>query len=199
MQGENIHLDFKYEISDAKKIARTFAAFANTEGGTLLIGVKDNGNISGIRADEEAYMAEAAANIYCKPPVLFNIVPHRVNEKRILEVIIPESKLKPHLAPWKDKEWKAFVRVSDKNFVANEVVTEVWKLKFRNEKLVVQYNNFEEQLFQLLRSKKEITIDDFLKNCKIKKYLAVKILANLVTIDIIGMRITEAESWFFLK
>jgi predicted HTH transcriptional regulator len=199
VQGENQHLDFKYEISDAKKIARTFSAFANTNGGTLLIGVKDNGNISGIRTDEEAYMAEAAATIYCKPPVNFRIVPHRVNEKRILEVIIPESKSKPHTAPWKDKEWKAFVRVGDQNFVANKVLFKVWDLKFRKEKLVVRYDNYEQQLFSLLQMKKEICLNDFIAACNIKEYLAVKILAILIVTEIIDFKITESETFYFLR
>ena len=36
-------------------------AFANTGGGRLLIGVKDNGKIAGIRSEEELYMIEAAS------------------------------------------------------------------------------------------------------------------------------------------
>ena len=39
-QGEHQQLDFKFEVSDSKKIARTLSAFANTDGGRLLIGVK---------------------------------------------------------------------------------------------------------------------------------------------------------------
>ena len=199
LQGENQHLDFKFEISDAKKIARTFAAFANTGGGTLLIGVKDNGNISGIRTDEEAYMAESAAHLYCRPPVNFKIVPYKINDKRILEVMVPESKDKPHLAPWKDKLWRAFVRVGDQNFIADKVLLEVWKLKFRKNNLIVRYNDFEERLFALLRSKEEITLNDYISNCNIKPYLAVKILANLVAVDLIGMRITENATYFYLE
>ena len=63
-QGEHQQQDFKYEISDARKIARTLSAFANTDGGRLLIGVKDNGKIAGVRSDEEIYMVEAAASRY---------------------------------------------------------------------------------------------------------------------------------------
>ena len=70
-QGEHQQLDFKFEIADSKKIAKTFSAFANTDGGKLLIGVKDNGNIAGVRSEEEFYMAEAAATMYCKPPITF--------------------------------------------------------------------------------------------------------------------------------
>ena len=48
-EGEHEHQDFKFEISDARKIARSISAFANTGGGRLLVGVKDNGKIAGIR------------------------------------------------------------------------------------------------------------------------------------------------------
>jgi predicted HTH transcriptional regulator len=58
-EGEHCHQDFKFEISDARKIARSLSAFANTEGGRLLIGVKDNGKIAGVRSDEEIYMIES--------------------------------------------------------------------------------------------------------------------------------------------
>ncbi|RLD33003.1 MAG: ATP-binding protein, partial [Bacteroidetes bacterium] len=64
-EGEHQRLDFKFEISDSKKIARTLAAFANTDGGRLLVGVKDNGVIAGVRSEEEYYMVEAAASMYC--------------------------------------------------------------------------------------------------------------------------------------
>lgn len=196
LEGEHEQQDFKYEISDAKKIARTFAAFANTKGGRLLIGVKDNGNISGIRSDEEEYMAEAAADIYCKPKVPYEVVQHTINEKVILEIIIPESNNKPHKAPWKDGSMKAFVRVNDENFVAPEVQLEIWKLKHQNKKLIVRYDDYEQKLFLLVREKGEITISDFIKHCKIKRYLAVKILSQLVAIKSLNMVITEKEAYY---
>jgi predicted HTH transcriptional regulator len=196
LQGESQKLDFKFEISDAKKIARTFSAFANTAGGRLLIGVKDNGNIAGIRTDEEEYMAESCAHIYCKPKVEYSIVPHAINEKVILEIIIPESKNKPHVAPWKDNSWKAFVRVDDQNFIADDVLLEVWKIKHRNKKIMVRYKNYEENLFQILREKGDVTLDEFTQIYKIKKYLAIKILSQLVAIKALDMIITEKETFY---
>ena len=43
-EGEHQQQDFKFEISDARKIAKTLSAFANT---------KDNGKIAGVRSEEE--------------------------------------------------------------------------------------------------------------------------------------------------
>ncbi|WP_301747923.1 helix-turn-helix domain-containing protein [uncultured Duncaniella sp.] len=48
-EGEYEHQDFKFAVSDARKIARSLSAFANNDGGRLLIGVKDNGAIAGVR------------------------------------------------------------------------------------------------------------------------------------------------------
>lgn len=68
-EGEHQQQDFKFEISDARKIAKTFSAFANTDGGKLLVGVKDNGPYCGVRSVEEMYMIETAAQLYCIPEI----------------------------------------------------------------------------------------------------------------------------------
>ena len=60
-QGEHQQQDFKFLISDARKIARSISAFANRDGGRLLIGVKDNGTIAGVRNEEDIYVVEQAA------------------------------------------------------------------------------------------------------------------------------------------
>ena len=72
-EGEHQQQDFKFEISDARKIAKSLSAFANTDGGRLLIGVKDNGRIAGVRSEEEKYMIEAAAQLYCIPEVEYTL------------------------------------------------------------------------------------------------------------------------------
>lgn len=184
-EGENQHLDFKFEISDAKKIARTFSAFANTGGGKLLVGVKDNGNITGIRTDEEAFMVESAADLYCRPRVSYSIKPWEINGKTILEVDIPASSLRPHLAPWKDGKWKAFVRVADENFLANSIQVEVWKKDRASAGIRMAYNETEETLLSYLREHDEITINQFCRLCEIKYPRARKILVNLVAVGVI--------------
>jgi predicted HTH transcriptional regulator len=94
-QGEHQRLDFKFEISDSKKIARTLSAFANTDGGTLLIGVKDNGHIAGVRSEEEYYMIEAASEMYCQPKVPFEAKEWNIEGKIVLKVKVKTSPGKP--------------------------------------------------------------------------------------------------------
>ena len=67
-QGEHQQQDFKYKVQDAVKLARSVSAFANTDGGRLLIGVRDDGHLSGVRSEEEIFMMHQAAWKYCQPP-----------------------------------------------------------------------------------------------------------------------------------
>ena len=90
-EGEHQQQDFKFEISDARKIAKTLSAFANTDGGRLLIGVKDNGKIAGVRSEEEKYMIEAAAQLYCIPEVEYTMQTYIVEGRQVLVVTIEET------------------------------------------------------------------------------------------------------------
>lgn len=51
-QGESTTVEFKTRFPPADIIARVFAAFANTSGGILLIGVADDGSIEGVPENE---------------------------------------------------------------------------------------------------------------------------------------------------
>ena len=118
-QGEHEHQDFKYQISDAKKIARSISAFANNSGGHLLIGVKDNGNISGIKSDEEIFMVDQAAQLYCRPTQAVEYTIYRHEGKCVLFAQINEAEKKPVKAPNESGEWRVYYRVNDENILAN--------------------------------------------------------------------------------
>lgn len=184
-EGEHQTLDFKFEVSDAKKIARSLAAFANTDGGRLLIGVKDNGNISGIKSDEEAYMIETASHLYCKPNVFFETIPHNINGKNVLEVIVHESKDKPHLAPGKDDKWTAFIRVKDENQVANNVIVKVWKRQLQSIGVYLKYTEPEKKLLSYIEQNGEISFSKACRIVRARQQKVENILANFIAIGVI--------------
>ena len=59
---EGLNIEFKREWSDSAK--RTLVAFANTDGGTLYIGIDDDGNAIGVRDPDECMrqVTQAASN-----------------------------------------------------------------------------------------------------------------------------------------
>lgn len=126
-QGEHESQDFKFLISDSRKIARSMAAFANNSGGRLLVGVKDNGNIAGIRNEEELFMIEQAAQLYCKPEPEIKQKLYCVDGKYVLLVEISRSKKRPIKAQDDNREWKLYYRVNDENVASPTVLAEIMK------------------------------------------------------------------------
>ncbi len=179
-QGEHQQLDFKFEVSDSKKIARTLSAFANTDGGRLLIGVKDNGAIAGVRSDEEYYMIEAASKMYTRPEVPFEAKRWDMNGKTVLEVYIAPSTDRPHTAPDKDDQYKAYIRVADENILANEVLVMAWKKRKRSEGTLLQINEPVELLFAWLEEHPSISIKQFCRLAHINYFMARNILSDLL-------------------
>ena len=95
-EGEHEHQDFKYKISDACKIARSISAFSNNDGGRLLVGVKDNGVIAGIRSEEDVHVIEAAAEIYCRPAVRVEMTAFQCEGGLVvLRASIPRAEARP--------------------------------------------------------------------------------------------------------
>ncbi|OFX82791.1 MAG: ATP-dependent DNA helicase [Bacteroidetes bacterium GWF2_33_16] len=195
-QGEHQQLDFKHSITDSKKIARSLVAFANTDGGKLLVGVKDNGSISGVRDEEEFYMVQAAAQMYCKPPLNFESKIWEVNDKTILEITIAKSNNIVYEAPNKEGKWMVYIRVNDQNFTANKILLKVWQKKKSKNGVLVRYSEIEKQLFEYLLISQKITFSKFKKMTKISKPKAEKILINLIVLNLIEIEFTENQVYY---
>ena len=198
-QGEHQQLDFKYEISDAQKLARTLAAFSNTDGGKLLIGVKDNGTIKGIQSDEELYMIESAAHLFSKPKIEYQDKIWNIEGKVILEVTIPKGEKRPYYAKNEEGKWRVYIRVKDENLLANRVLLEVWKRKTRKKGTYLKLASTEQQLLHYLKNKEQITLKKFCELCSIPKRKAEQVLINLVAIDALEMNFSATDVYYKLK
>ena len=198
-QGEHQQLDFKFEITDSKKIARSMVAFANTDGGKLLVGVKDNGKIAGIRSDEEYYMLEAAANMYCKPTINFEVHPWTIEGKTILEVDIPKSQNIPHYAPDQNDKWKVYVRSGDQNRLANSVLLKLWKRKKTMKGTLIKYSEKEKTLLNYLKDNEAVSLNMVRKLTGLSKFKAELILVNLLAIEVLDLIFDENGALYSLK
>ena len=198
-RGENQHLDFKFEISDARKIARTLSAFANSEGGKLLIGVKDNGVITGIRTDEEEYMIESAAHLYCKPAIDYKLKKWNVDGRWVLEATIRKSPNRPHYAKDDEGNWIAFIRVADQNLQVNRVLLKVWNNKNSKKGTLLKYGNEEKSLITYLEKNQYITLSKFTKIAHTSRHIAETILVKMITLNVLDVEVTEKAVMYKLR
>lgn len=198
-EGEHQMLDFKFEISDSKRIARSLAAFANTDGGRLLVGVKDNGAIAGVRSDEEIHMIQAAAEMYCIPPVQYTTKEWEINGKTVLEVIIPKDKHDKHKAPDNHGQFKIFVRVRDENLIADNVLIKVWKSNKFSKPAKIAFTQTEMKLLHYLADHDEISLPEFQELAHISKRKAEAILADFIIVGTIELLQTNQNTVFRLN
>jgi len=185
--GEHQQLDFKFEISDSRKIAKTLVAFSNSDGGKLLIGVKDNGRIAGVRTDEEFFMVQAAADMYCKPSVTFESKRWVIEGKTVLEVTIPKGKNLPYLAETEPNKWLAYIRVKDENILATTVHLRVWQNKSHDKGILIEYGAKVKNLMEYLELNPTISISKFCRIAFLPMSTAEKIIADLIYFGSIEM------------
>lgn len=127
-EGEHECQDFKYAVSDAHKIARSVSAFANAGGGRLLIGVKDNGVIAGVRTEEDVYVVEQAARRYCDPPQQVEFTAYSVDTGvTVIVASIARAAERPVAVTENDGSARVYFRVADENIVAHPLMVRAWR------------------------------------------------------------------------
>ncbi|MFU8843899.1 MAG: helix-turn-helix domain-containing protein [Bacteroidales bacterium] len=199
LQGEGRHIDFKYEISDARKIARTFVAFANTDGGTLLIGVKDDGTIAGIQSEEEKFMARSAVDLYCRPKIDYSSKTWVINKKVVLEIKIPRGAEQPYMAHTEENKWRAFIRVNDQNILAHRILVKALRRKNSPDGTYITYGDNERKLLEYLEHSDSITLSEYSRIAGIPGKKAEAVLVNFLSLGIITQEMAEHSIVFKLS
>lgn len=195
-QGEHQQLDFKFRIDDSKKIARTMAAFANTDGGSLLIGVKDNGKITGIDPTEEIHMIEAASEIYCSPKLSFTSKVWQEDMKLVLEIQVEKTTGAPIYAKDEEGRWKVYVRRKDHTLLANKILLLVWKMQKHEQKRPEKIGEEETNLLGLISLNEPVTLSQLYKFSKLPKPRIDKLLALFICWDLIAMEMNENGTFY---
>lgn len=186
-EGEHVHQDFKYQISDARKIARSIAAFANNSGGRLLIGVKDNGNIAGVKSDEEIYMIEQAASMYCQPEQKVDFTVYSVEGKSVLKVDIYESHEKPVKAQDDNGRWCTYFRVKDENILCSATHVKVLQNSNDDSCSSLTFTDREKALLEYLQEHGGITVTGITRLVHCSRFVADQMVVNLCGMGILDI------------
>ena len=199
--GENEQLDFKKTITHPDKIARTLVSFANTRGGIILVGVQDNGTISGVDPEEEKHTLQLAAQFYCDPPLTLGYQEVEMDNRLVLEVRVPESTQKPHLAKVKEDDWRGYVRVKDESVQTSKLVTKALRTEHALSEATRPLNldKPDYQVLDYLKVNRRITLPEFMKLANISKRRAYRILIKLVLHGYLRLHDKEKEDYYTLS
>lgn len=198
-QGEGSHLEFKLKSNHPERIIREIVAFANTEGGKLLIGIGDDKSIQGLKhVDEDEYLLERAIERYCTPKIHYTM--ERVtlaNERDVLVITVPESDRKPHYVddPLNDFR-RAYIRVEDKAVQASKEVREILKGETAERSIRFTYGEKEQALMRHLDRNQSITVDLFASIANIPRKIASRTLVLLVLANVLQVHPSEISDRF---
>lgn len=188
-QGEHTRQEFKFRIDSSREIAKTLCAFANSEGGTLWIGVKDNRKIAGCNPEEEFHMIAGAARLYCVPEVKLTCIVLMLNGKQVLKCDVPVSQERPHYARIDEHKNRAFIRHNDFNAIAGRVIIKLIKQKLNPDKKPEVFRPDEMVLINVLKDNSECSVSKLSRLSGFPVWRIENLLVKFIRWELIKMHI----------
>ncbi len=204
-QGEGSRLEFKRKVKHPDKIAREFVAFANTRGGTILIGVGDDGTVYGSKdAKGEAYILEQWLAHHVSPPLPFIRSEIQVTSRSTVVMYeVGEGQDKPYRVHLVDEEGEirklAFVRRADMSIRASREVTQVLRMRKHEKGVNIRFGENERQLLSHLETNKDITLDSAQELLRLNKRKTSGLLVLLTLAGLIRIHPNEKGDRYSLS
>jgi hypothetical protein len=198
-KGEGLQLEFKMKVKFPEKIIREMVAFANTDGGILLLGVGDLGEVAGLRfPDEDQYVLDRAIEKYCFP--VFSHVSYKVmidDQRAVLVYYVYPSVDRPHFVQLEtDEHPKCFVRLQDKSIQASKEMKQILR-RSDEEGIQFTYGDAEKWLINYLNEHEKITVEDFSKLAKLPHWLASRKLVLMVLTNVLRIQPGEISDTYY--
>ncbi len=118
--GESSELEFKRDDIRPEQLAKEIVAFANSFGGRVLLGVEDDGCVSGIkRSDLEPWVMDTVCGRYVHPALIPKYEEALLDKSlRVAVLTIPPGSSKPYVVKHYDRE-DFYVRVGSVSKLAS--------------------------------------------------------------------------------
>jgi len=204
-EGEHQQQDFKYHVADARKLAKSVSAFANTDGGRLLVGVRDDGHLSGVRSEEEIYMMHQAAYRFCKPQPSISFDTYHAAGRTIVVCTVPPSARRPVFAQDGEGRMRAYIRIKDENIVASPVHLALWRESQRPQGAVVAFDDDIRRLLDAMQHQRlqaegmsSHTLNRIVRLSRLPRREVITLLAHLIRFGNVEWEYTGQQFRFSL-
>ncbi len=202
--GEGISLEFKRRVPQPERIAKEIVALANTNGGRIVLGVGDDGNIEGFEnISEQEFLLRQATETHCSPPVEYETERIVVGDRRdVIVVTVPESPNKPHFVvpePSSNGEGPAYVRVEERSVEASEETVQRLQEQQLGESVTFEFGETESLLMRYLDDYGRITVPQLAQLADISPERASQTLLRLTRADLLHLHASEDGDYFTLN
>lgn len=203
--GEGISLEFKRRVPRPERIAKEIVALANTNGGRIVLGVGDDGTITGVGdASEEEFLLRQATDAHCTPPVEYRTERIVVGDRNdVVVVTVPESPEKPHVVvadpPSENGEEPVYVRVEERSVEASDETVERLETQEANEGVTFEFGETESLLMRYLDDYGRITVPQLAQLADISPERASQTLLRLTRADLLHLHTSEEGDYFTLN
>ncbi|MGR3913792.1 MAG: putative DNA binding domain-containing protein [Gammaproteobacteria bacterium] len=122
-RGEGATIEFKRDDIRPEDLSKTVIAFANMNGGRILLGVADDGTPVGIqKANLQEWLMDTVIGVYVHPFVLPEYDEIVIDEKRVAVVTVPRGIEKPYVRQHRGRE-DIYVRYGSTNRISGREQT----------------------------------------------------------------------------
>lgn len=173
------------------EIAKLLSSLANSQGGTLYIGVKSNGKVKGVYPKDVSSQLFEITSTYIKPLISFTTDIIEEDLKLVVCVKVPFNTGMKYQAMLNEKEWEFFVRVNQYSIPANKIIKRSW-LNEKNGTVSNLESNPELKIFsKLIRDNQPLTLSKLYKVAdmpldKVDKYLSTLVFLKEVVLTFDG-------------
>ncbi len=197
-RGEDQQLDFKQHISSPAKIARTIVSFANTDGGMIVVGIDDQGEIIGIDVPQEKFMLIKAAKRFCDPPIFLHFKVLTVKKTAVLIAEVKKSKGIEHQALDEKGNWLPYIRVKDQSIVVPGLEDQKLADKHNLDPIPILMEQHK-SLVNYLEENESISIKEYMKIMNISYSVASRSLKELVENGVLEAEEFQNIPVYYLK
>lgn len=197
-RGESQMLDFKQTITDTHKIAKTLVSFANTHGGKILVGVRDDHQIVGADPEAEVFVLQEAAEYCCAPPLRLSYSQVEDDEtgQTVLIVDVPDSRQKPHAAIDAQGHPVIYIRSNDKSLIASKMMQDAMRTEPRKPRRKLL--SHEQKLLSVLHKRERITVREYADMVNISERRARQTLTAMTLDGLLQMHDLEKDNYYTL-
>ena len=174
LNGENEKIEFK-ENAKTNTYIKTVVAFANGNGGKIVFGVKDNGEIVGVENEFEVMdRIINAISDSCYPMIVPNISLHTLENKTAVLVEIEGGKKKPYYLKSKGMQRGTYIRsgattrIIEEDYILKELVLE-GKNKYFDQQICYGESISEQEIEKFCEWLEELSRKNSETDTKIKK------------------------------